>query len=230
MDKRRCTAIVLAAGQGRRMNSSVQKQYLELKGKPVLYYSLQAFQDCPWMDEIILVTGQEEITYCEQLAAQWGFTKVCKVIPGGAQRHDSVYAGLLSCEGTEYVFIHDAARPFLDQGILERAWEAVQECKACAVGVPAKDTIKIADPEGNIAATPERSFVWQIQTPQVFAYSLIRQAHETMRLGDMSRVTDDAMVAECALGCRVRLVMGDYRNIKITTPEDLVIAEAFCTG
>ena len=222
------TAIVLAAGQGKRMHTKIQKQFLEIKGYPVLYYSLRCFQDSPLIEDIILVTGEESVLYCQkEIVGKYGFTKVTTVISGGKERYDSVYQGLLACEDCDYVFIHDGARPFITEEILERGIFGVQETGACAVGMPSKDTIKIADKDGFIQSTPDRSQVWSIQTPQIFAYPLIRSAHESLRAKDMSGVTDDAMVVEQEKGTKIRLVEGSYQNIKITTPEDLDVAETF---
>lgn len=228
MKQERNTAIVLAAGQGRRMHSKIQKQFLEIGHRPVLYYSLECFQKSPLIQEIILVTGEEMISYCQkEIVERYNFTKVTKVIAGGKERYDSVYQGLLACKDCDYVFIHDGARPFITEEILKRGIFGVQETGACAVGMPSKDTIKISDKEGFIQTTPDRSQVWSIQTPQIFAYSLIRSAHESLRKKDMSGVTDDAMVVEQESGVKVRLVEGSYQNIKITTPEDLDVAETF---
>lgn len=222
------TAIVLAAGQGRRMGTATQKQFLEVNGKPLLYYSLRGFQDSPRIQKIILVTGQDKIEYCrERIVERYGFTKVDKIISGGAQRYDSVYEGLKNGEDCEYVFIHDGARPFVTEDILERAWEEVRKYQACAVGVPVKDTIKITDSQGFGIETPDRSTVWQVQTPQVFEYALIRRAYDLLQETDKSGITDDSMVAERMLGQKVHMTMGDYRNIKVTTPEDLPLAEVF---
>lgn len=222
------TAIVLAAGQGKRMHTKIQKQFLEIKGYPVLYYSLRCFQDSPLIEDIILVTGEESVLYCQkEIVDKYGFTKVTKVIPGGKERYDSVYQGLLACENSDYVLIHDGARPFITEEILERGLTGAEETGACAVGMPSKDTVKIADESGYIAETPDRSKVWMIQTPQIFQYALIRSAHESIRTREMSNVTDDAMVVEQETGIKVRLAEGSYQNIKITTPEDLGVAELF---
>lgn len=224
----KCTAIVLAAGKGRRMNSEVQKQFLEIGAYPVIYYSLKCFQESPLVDEILLVTGEETIAYCEnEIVGKYGFSKVRKVVSGGKERYDSVYEGLLACRDTQYVMIHDGARPFLTQEILERGMKSVRAHKACVIGMPSKDTVKLAGEDGCIQETPDRKRVWTIQTPQIFEYSLIKKAYDIMRLGDMSKVTDDAMVAEQAMNQKIALVQGSYQNIKITTPEDLLIAEAF---
>ncbi len=228
MADKKCTAIVLAAGQGKRMNSSIQKQFLEIKGYPVLYYSLKCFQDSPLIGEIVLVTSENAVSYCRsEIVKKYGFSKVTGIIAGGKERYDSVYAGLLACGECEYVFIHDGARPFISEEILERGLTGVQETGACVIGMPSKDTVKIADEDGFVKETPDRKNVWTIQTPQIFSYRLIRDAHESIRKKDMSAITDDAMVVEQETGVRVRLAEGSYQNIKITTPEDLAVAESF---
>lgn len=224
----KCTAIVLAAGQGKRMNSTIQKQFLEVKGYPVLYYALKCFQDSVLISDIILVTGKDVVSYCkEEIVKKYGFSKVSAVIEGGKERYDSVYAGLLACEDSEYVFIHDGARPFITEEILERGLEGVKKTGACVIGMPSKDTVKIADENGCVKETPDRKQVWNIQTPQIFSYNLIKEAHESIRKKDMSVITDDAMVVEQETGSKIILAEGSYKNIKITTPEDLLIAEAF---
>ena len=224
----RNTAIVLAAGQGKRMHSKVQKQFLEIQGYPVLYYSLRCFQESPLIQDIILVTGEESISYCkEEIVQKYGFTKVSAVIPGGKERYDSVYAGLCECRDCEYVLIHDGARPFVTEEILKRGLQKVKETGACVLCMPSIDTVKLSDEEGDVKETPNRKCVWTIQTPQIFSYSLIREAHDSIRQKDMSKITDDAMVVEQETGAKVALAEGSYQNIKITTPEDLDIAEAF---
>ena len=228
MGECRNTAIVLAAGQGKRMHSKIQKQFMELNGMPVLCYSLQCFQESPLIQDIILVTGEESISYCkEEIVQKYGFTKVSAVIPGGKERYDSVYAGLCECRDCEYVLIHDGARPFVTEEILKRGLQKVKETGACVIGMPSKDTVKLSDEEGYVKETPNRKCVWTIQTPQIFSYSLIREAHDSIRQKDMSKITDDAMVVEQETGAKVALAEGSYQNIKITTPEDLDIAEAF---
>ena len=225
--KEYCTAIVLAAGSGKRMGTKVHKQYLLMGGKPVLYYSLRAFEDSKRIDEIILVCGAGEEDYCrKEIVEKYGISKARKIIPGGAERYDSVWNGLKETkEG--YVYIHDGARPFVDEEIIERAYECVSEHHACVTGMPSKDTVKIADSGNIVTATPDRSSVWIVQTPQVFDTELIRKAYALLMEKDEISVTDDAMVAEQMLGASVRLFYGSYENIKITTPEDLEIAEVF---
>ena len=220
------TAIVLAAGQGKRMNSKVQKQFLLIKGKPVLYYSLFCFQNSREIEEIIVVTGKESINFCKQeIIEAYGFSKVKAVIPGGKERYDSVYAGLCACEDSDYVFIHDGARPFLSNDMIRRGKEAVLDYGACVIGMPSKDTIRIADENGMVESTPSRNKVWNIQTPQIFSYTAIREAHEKARQQNMADITDDAMVLERFGNMKIKLVEGSYENIKITTPEDIVVAE-----
>ena len=208
------------------MNSSVQKQFLVLQGKPLLYYSLECFQKSEEIDDIILVTGKECIDFCKkEIIELYGFTKVSAVVSGGKERYDSVYAGLCACKNTDYVFIHDGARPFVTEEILKRTKEAVLKFQACVVGMPSKDTVKIADENGMVEETPKRSRVWSIQTPQAFSYDLIKKAHECARAHCMDEITDDAMVIEAYTQVPVRLVKGSYENIKITTPDDLLVAE-----
>ncbi len=225
-------AIVLAAGRGSRMHSDVAKQYLLIKGKPVIWYSLTEFERCPFIDEIVLVSGADEIDYCRtEIVEKYGFRKVKQVVAGGRERYHSVYRGIRAAGDCDFIYIHDGARPFVTQEILKRARDAVSVDRACVIGMPVKDTIKISDEHGFCASTPDRSRLWQIQTPQVFAGELIRRAYESLmkalEKGEKLAVTDDAMVVEAMTDVKVRLVPGDYRNIKITTPEDLCLAELF---
>ena len=228
MRKEYNVAIVLAAGRGSRMNSPVQKQYLTLGGKPVLYYSLKQFEDFEEIQEVILVTGEKEIAYCrEKIVDVYGLRKVSQIIAGGKERYHSVYNGLRAARECDYVFIHDGARPFIDGKILSAAMQAVRTYHACVVGMPVKDTIKIADENRFAEQTPSRDKLWMVQTPQVFSYSLIREAYERLFEQKITDITDDAMVLERMQGYPVKLVEGSYQNIKLTTPEDLMIAETF---
>lgn len=227
MQKTKCTAIILAAGQGKRMGTKIQKQYLEIDGKPILYYSLQAFEQSELIDEIVLVVGDGQIDYCQkQMVSKYGFKKVKAIVEGGKERYHSVANGLREVE-EGYVFIHDGARPFVTEEILQRAYDEVIKHRACVVGMPVKDTIKIADENGFAKVTPDRNLLWQVQTPQAFETSIIKEAYKKLMESDTINVTDDAMVAEQMLGVKVKLVVGSYENIKITTPEDLKIAEFF---
>ena len=227
MKNDKITAIVLAAGQGRRMNSSIQKQFMLIKGYPVLYYSLKAFEES-CVDDIILVTGASEIAYCkEEIVEKYGFKKVSNVVAGGKERYDSVYNGLAAAE-CDYVLIHDGARPLVSVDIINRTVEAVKEYQSCTVGMPVKDTIKMVDSEKYALDTPDRSSLWQIQTPQAFKYTIIKEAHELMHKGACNgkNITDDTMLVEECLHCKTKLVEGSYSNIKVTTPEDICVAEA----
>lgn len=228
MKKAHCTAIVLAAGQGRRMGTKVHKQYLMLNEKPVLYYSLKEFQDSDIIDEIYLITGAGEEEYCRQtIVDKYHITKVTKILPGGAERYNSVWSGLQELRDDGYVFIHDGARPFVDGDIIQRAFDVVCKNKACVVGMPVKDTIKVADARDFVENTPDRRRVWMIQTPQVFKNDLVKGAYSMLMRESYTNVTDDAMVVEQMLGFPIKLVCGSYENIKITTPEDLEMAEVF---
>ncbi len=228
----RITAIVLAAGQGKRMGSAIHKQYLLLRDKPVLYYSLKVFEDSQ-IDDIILVVGKGEQKFCEnEILNKYGFHKVRAIVEGGKERYHSVANGIRAISwDCQYILIHDGARPFVDNEIVDRVIDEVQISKACVAGMPVKDTIKISDEDGYILKTPTRSSVWQVQTPQAFdrnviadAYSNLLSEEENMSAAGIT-VTDDAMVVEYFMKIPVKLIQGSYKNIKITTPEDLRIAE-----
>lgn len=226
-----CSAIVLAAGKGSRMKSDVHKQFMLLGGKPVLYYSLRCFQASSLIDEIILVTSEDMIDYCRnEIVDRYSFNKVKKIVSGGKERYDSVYAGLQACSSPGLVCVHDSARPFITEEILKRGIETAESTGACIVGVPAKDTMKLADDNNDVEQTVPREKIWIVQTPQIFSYSLLRNAYEAARAKGMAGITDDAMVIERETDCKVRFALGSYRNIKITTPEDLVIGEAFLSS
>ena len=235
MKKTFCTAIVLAAGSGKRMGAKIAKQYLEIDGKPLLYYTLLAFERSPRIDKIILTVGSEEqISYCQEtILRPYGFQKVASVITGGKERYDSVYAGLLCCQDTDYVYIHDGARPMVSEDILERCFQDAQKYNACVAAVPVKDTIKIADENGFAETTPRRDRVWQVQTPQTFSFGLIYDAYARLAaqkdtLAEKGiKITDDAMVVETFTDHQVKLTEGSYRNLKVTTPEDLPLAEKY---
>lgn len=225
MKENKTIAIVLAAGNGKRMNSKVAKQYMNINGKPVLYYSLKAFEESD-IDEVILVVAEGDIEYCKNdIVLKYGFCKVTKVIKGGSERYDSVYQGLIQANLAEYVLIHDGARPMITPDMIHEVIEEVKKKKACIVGVRAKDTIKIVNSKLQVIETPDRQSIWNIQTPQAFEYKLIKKAYEMLMEETNIQVTDDAMVVETMLKCPVYLVEGTYMNIKITTPEDIKIAE-----
>lgn len=235
-----CTAIVLAAGTGKRMESTVAKQYMMLRDKPVIWYALNAFENSEIIDSVILVVGDGEVAYCqENIVEKYGFMKVVAVIEGGAERYLSVWEGLqwikehLSEREQGYLFIHDGARPFVNQQIIKETYEAARDYGACVAGMPVKDTIKIADEEEFAVKTPNRKIVWAVQTPQVFEKNLIIEAYGSLisQLDELKNkgveITDDAMVVETMTGKQVKLVKASYQNIKLTTPEDMKIAESF---
>ena len=227
MEKQKYTAIVLAAGSGKRMNSKVHKQYLIIQDRPVLDYSLKAFEDSA-VDEIVLVVGKGEEKFCrKEIVDKYGISKVKAIVEGGKERYHSVFEGLKQTSDADYVLIHDGARPFVNQDIIRRCMQEVQKYQACVVGMPVKDTIKIADEEGYAKQTPDRKNVWMIQTPQTFSYALIYEAYEEMLKTEDTAITDDAMVLERIKGKKSKLIEGSYRNIKITTPEDLLIANVY---
>ncbi len=225
-------AIVLSAGKGKRMGGKVPKQYLNLGGKPIIYYSLKTFEES-FVDEVVLICAEGEEEYCrKEIVIKYGFSKVVKIVTGGRERFNSVYNGLMAASGCDYVFIHDGARPFVTHHVLDRCLHYVEKYRAAVAAVPAKDTIKIENGDGFVKSTPERSLVWMIQTPQVFDFHLIRDAYEKLieqedRLrGAGVSVTDDTMVAKMFSDVDAKLVESTYSNIKITTPEDLILAEA----
>lgn len=230
MDK--ITAIVLSAGKGSRMNSDIPKQYMLLDDKPVIYYSLKAFEDSA-VTEIILVTGKGDAEYCQnEIVQKYNIKKVTAIVEGGKERYDSVYNGLEAANDPDYVLIHDGARPLLDDEIIADSIEAVKEYDACVVGMPVKDTIKISDKDGYASETPDRNLLWLIQTPQAFSYKLILEAYKKMYSDieagkTLPAITDDAMVVEYAANKKVKLIKGSYENIKITTPEDIGVAKIF---
>lgn len=225
--KSNVTAIVLAAGQGKRMNSDVHKQYLLIDGKPVIYYSLRVFEESV-VDDIILVVGDGEKEYCQkEIVQKYGFKKVTKIVSGGAERYNSVHNGLIEAEGAKYVMIHDGARPFVTINMINDSIDAVIKYNGCTVGMPVKDTIKIVDKEGFSVNTPDRSLVWQIQTPQTFNKTILLDAYYKMFATGDTNVTDDTMIVERYQTMKIKVLEGAYTNIKITTPEDLKIAENF---
>ena len=172
--------------------------------------------------------GKTEINYCKDAFVQkYHIDKVSEVVAGGKERYESVYQGLCACHKTDYVLIHDGARPFVTEELIQRGLDCAKEYQACAAGVPSKDTVKIIGEGKKVVSTPDRSHVWNVQTPQIFEYHLIKEAYEKALMHDSSRITDDAMVVENYGNHEVWLYEGSYKNIKITTPEDLEIGEIF---
>jgi len=226
----KATVLIPAAGTGRRMGGSISKQYLELAGKPILAHTLTLFENHPQVENIYLIVPADDVAYCqEQIIDRYGFNKVHRIIAGGAERQDSVRNGLnaLAEDGFNQpqrpILIHDGARPLFDCKRLSALIEVVEKSGACTIGVPVKDTIK--DVEKNIiTGSPDRARLWQAQTPQGFQYHFIREAFDQAD-ADGFIATDDASLLE-RLGHPVQMLEGDYRNIKVTTPEDILIAVA----
>ena len=223
----KAAAIVLAAGRGSRMNSGIQKQFMELGGYPLIYYALQVFEHSS-VDEVILVTGKNETDWCRrEIVDKYGFCKVRSVVPGGSERYLSVYEGLRAAQEPDIVLIHDGARPFVTDEIINRTIQSALESGSGIAAVPAKDTVRIVDETGTAVLTPPRDRVWMMQTPQAFAFPLIYRAYQELVSRNIQNVTDDAMVLETVLNQEVKIVEGSYSNIKVTTPEDMETARAF---
>ena len=218
-----CCAIIVAAGKGKRMNSSVSKQFMTVGGLNLLERSIIKFDLCEFIKKIIIVSSKENIEKCRKICEEFCLNSIYEVIEGGAERQDSVYNGINATNGDfEYVMIHDAARPFVDKDTIERVFKCVLVDKACIPAVPVKDTIKKADKNNIAKETLKRDELWAVQTPQAFSYDIIKKAYDS--LVDGTKVTDDASVVEL-IGLNVKIVEGSYFNIKITTPEDLIFAE-----
>lgn len=233
-ERLRMAAIVLAAGSGSRMNSQEKKQFMDLNGLPVVAWSLLAFEENPAIDDVILVTGEEDLERALNICLKLKLSKVKNVVAGGDLRFRSVYNGLLALSPeADYVLIHDAARPLVTQEVIRNCIKGAVMKRACVAAVKEKNTIKKADKNGYAVETVDRSSLYEIQTPQAFEYKLILSAYYNLKKTieeyhpDVSKITDDAVIVENMTDCRVSIVEGDYRNIKITTPEDLIIAKAF---
>jgi 2-C-methyl-D-erythritol 4-phosphate cytidylyltransferase len=222
----RVVAVIPSAGGGRRFGSSVQKQFLTLAGKPLLVHTLEPFQRSPWIQEILLVVPQEWVDkILDSIVRPYGLTKVKNAVAGGAQRQDSVRLGLEALGPVwDVVVIHDGARPFITQDLIARCVQETLIHGATLLGVPAVDTIKEVDSTGRVQNTLNRERLWMVQTPQSFRYKLALRAHQDARDAAVTG-TDDASLVE-RLGHEVRVLMGSYDNIKVTTPRDLILGEA----
>lgn len=217
------SAIILAGGKGKRMGKDISKQFILVKDKPIIYYTIKKFSDCKLIDEIILVLPKDEIEYCKKEVLEKYSLKVDKIIAGGKERQDSVYNGLKALKNSDIVLIHDGARPFVSEKIILDGIENAKKYGAAAPGVMPKDTIKVKDDFSFSKETLKRESLIAIQTPQVFKKDIIVKCHERVREDNVS-VTDDTMVVE-KYGYKVYLYDGDYTNIKVTTPEDLILCE-----
>lgn len=218
------SVIIVSAGKGTRMKADINKQFLKIGDKEVIAHTIDKFYDNKNIGEIIVVIREDEKEFFEKnIINKYGYKNI-KIAFGGAERQDSVYNGLKKIEkDCEIVLIHDGARPFVTNEIIEKSIICGKEYKSAIVGVPVKDTIKIVNKNNDVCNTPNRDTLWSIQTPQVFDYSLIMKAYEKASK-DGYYGTDDSMLMEY-LGYNVKVVEGSYNNIKITTPEDLKIAE-----
>lgn len=217
------SALILAGGKGKRMQSDVSKQFIIINGKPLLYYTIMRFVRCDLIDKIVLVLPKDEVDYCEKNIVQKYSLKVDMIVEGGKERQDSVRNGLNALTDTDIVLIHDGARAFVSEEIINDGIKYAKRYGAAAPGVIPKDTIKVRDHSSFSKETLNRDELVAIQTPQVFKLQLIKECHYKIE-ADKIVVTDDTMVVE-TYGHKVYLFKGDYSNIKVTTPEDLIMAE-----
>ena len=232
MKQMKFAAIILAAGKGNRMCSDIPKQYMNLCGNPVIYYSLKAFEKSA-VDEIVLVAGADDVEFCqEEIVNRYEIKKVRAVVSGGAERYLSVYEGLKAASDADYVLVHDGARPMIDEESIDLSMKMVPLEKACVLATMVKDTIKVVNESGYAVDTPRRNSLWAVQTPQSFDRELLVEAYsrffnEQSKGGELPIITDDAMLVEQMTNKKVKILPGKYSNIKITTPEDLEIAKMF---
>ncbi len=220
----RVVALIPAAGRGRRMGAERPKVFLPLNGIPLLAHTLGKFENCPSVSEVLPLVPEEEVGFCTALVRDSGFKKIPRVLAGGPERQDSVYIGLQAVAAADFVLIHDGARPFISSALVDRLLAAAQQGGAVAAALPVGDTLKEVSAEGNIVETLNRSRFWVMQTPQCFRHDLILRAHAQAR-EDGFLGTDDASLVE-RLGVPVKVIPGSRLNIKITTPEDLILGEA----
>ncbi len=222
--KRKVGAVIVAAGESRRMEG-IDKLMAQLGGMPLLVRATRPFQQCRLVDQIVVVVSSENRARCRHLVTGGEWSKVSDVCLGGRRRQDSVAEGLKRLDGCDWVIIHDGARPLVTVELIERGVAAVEETGAAAAAVPVKDTIKVVGDDGLVRQTPPRRDLWAVQTPQVFRADIITEACRKME----DDVTDDASLVE-QLGYKVKLYMGSYDNIKITTPNDLALARVLLPG
>lgn len=216
------SAIIVAGGKGSRMGYEKNKVLMPILGQEILIYTIKAFSENKYINDICLVVGVDDLTVCEDLVKTHGLFKVKKIVTGGATRQESVYNGLLNTDA-DYVCIHDGARALISDDLISRTIEDAFLVGASAPGVKCKDTLKAVDDNGFIKGTVDREKTVLIQTPQVFKKNDILECHKKA-INDKISVTDDCALAEC-YGVRIKITEGDYENIKLTTPEDVVTAE-----
>ncbi len=220
------SAIIVAAGQGKRMGGQTKKQFLMLEGKEILAHTVERFEQFSEIKEIVLVTGKDDIEDVKAMVKRYGWKKIVAVVSGGKERQDSVRCGLKALsENTEIVLIHDGVRPFITEDMISRSVAAAKKYDGCVLGVPAKDTMKICNEDGMVLETPNRSSLWHIQTPQSFRKNLIKKAYEKAEKEGFVG-TDDASVVEF-YGANIKVIHGSYQNIKITTKEDILVGTCF---
>ena len=219
------TAIITAAGKGKRMLHSVPKHFIRLEDKPVLAHTLDVFERCPDVNQVLVVSRSGEENYClKEVVEKYGYKKVLKIVIGGDRRQDSVYNGIKELdEDTDIVLVHDGVRPFVSQNTLSEAIKLAIFADGVVTAVPVKDTIKYVGDDGIIRATPDRSSLWHAQTPQVFKRRILEEAY-VRAYNDKYSGTDESSLVE-RLGYKVKIVEGTVDNIKITTKEDLLFAE-----
>lgn len=218
------SAVIVSAGNSTRMGG-INKQFLEIGNMSVIARSINAFQQCDAIDEIVIVTRSADIAAISELVKNYGFSKVIAVVEGGNTRQLSVYNGVCACsEKSDFVAIHDGARPLVTEKVILDTLAAAFECGAATTGVKVKDTVKTVNEFNDIISTPDRNIMRFVQTPQIFSKSLYLKA--VANVPNSENFTDDCMLIE-ADGGKVRFVDGDYENIKITTPEDITLAEAY---
>lgn len=219
------TAIVLAAGSGKRMEQEIPKQYMRMGDAPLMVHCLRTFQESK-VTQIVLVVAPGDVEKCrKEIIERYRITKCVAIVEGGEERYNSVYAGLKAIDDG-YVLIHDCARAFVSIDIIHRCMSAVTLYESCVVGMPTKDTVKLTDDHRKVLDTPDRSNVWIVQTPQCFEYNLIRGAYDKIIASADTSITDDAMIVERATDHDVHMIPGSYSNIKVTTPEDIAFGEA----
>lgn len=221
------SAIVLSSGKGRRFGGDIPKQYTGICGKPVVVWSLEAFQRSV-VDKIILVCDANDIEFCtNDIIKKYNITKCTDIVAGGKERYNSVYAGLLAAKNSDYVLIHDGARPLIDTETINCASDYVQTKGSCVVGVPSSDTVQVTDEGGNITFTPLRANTWIAETPQCFKTSLALKSYEKAIHANDTSITDDAMVVLKYGNGKVAMLPGKKENIKLTTASDLKIMEFY---
>ena len=219
--------MIVSAGKGLRFMEGKKKQFHSLGGKPILAHTLAKFETCPLIRSILLVVGQEDMDYClKEIIEQYKFQKVSQIVPGGKRRQESVKNGIDALpKDADVVAIHDGVRPFVTKAMIEDTIHSAERVGAVVLAMPVKDTIKVSNPDGTVLKTLDRESLWQIQTPQTFRVSVIKEAY--YRAAEDGFVgTDDASLVE-RLGVKVHILPGSYTNIKITTPEDLFLANLF---